>query len=320
MSGGAGEKEEGGAGKQPSDNVSSALLTTQERVDCTLDTLSRGRGLAGLGAGGSDGVPGGGSRRVYRVQGFDPDVAAAELTAALRALSNPVRAAQEKRYLKSDLEFFGVAVPDVRRTVKAAVKTVVERRDGVGGQRGGRLDRETAVAWALALWSEPLHERRMAAVEILQLAVRVLESDDLAAVEQLIRESRTWAYVDALAGNVAGGVALRDPDSWTRIDEWASDGDFWVRRSALLTLLPGIRADQPELERFVRYSEPMVTDKEFFIRKAIGWVLREISRRNPQWVAAWTDAHVSEISGVTFREAVRRLPSPDKIRLEQLRP
>jgi 3-methyladenine DNA glycosylase AlkD len=72
-------------------------------------------------------------------------------------------------------------------------------------------------------------------------------------------------------------------------------------------------------DRFMRYSSPMLTEKEFFIRKAIGWVLRETSRRDPEWVAAWTEAHLAEISGVTFREAVRRLPVADKTRLEQLR-
>jgi 3-methyladenine DNA glycosylase AlkD len=63
----------------------------------------------------------------------------------------------------------------------------------------------------------------------------------------------------------------------------------------------------------------MLAETEFFIRKATGWVLREISRREPRWVAAWTEAHISEISGVTFREAVRRLPPEDKARLEQRR-
>jgi 3-methyladenine DNA glycosylase AlkD len=62
----------------------------------------------------------------------------------------------------------------------------------------------------------------------------------------------------------------------------------------------------------------MLAEKEFFIRKAIGWVLRELSRREPEWVAAWTEAHLAEISGVTFREAVRRLPEGDKSRLELL--
>jgi 3-methyladenine DNA glycosylase AlkD len=246
------------------------------------------------------------------VRDFDPDAAAARLTEALRALGTAERSAQEKRYLKSDLEFFGVGVPDLRRAVKAAVRDHL----AADGQRGPRLDRETAVAWALALWREPVHERRNAAVEILQLAAPTLRADDLGVLEQLIRESRTWAYVDPLAGNIAGRIALRDSPSWTRIDAWAVDGDFWVRRSALLTLLPGIRASQPDLNRFVRYSEPMLGEKEFFVRKAIGWVLREVSRRDPAWVCTWTDTHISEISGVTFREAVRHLPAADKSRLE----
>ncbi|HEX7163653.1 MAG TPA: DNA alkylation repair protein [Trebonia sp.] len=249
------------------------------------------------------------------MDGFDPDAAAAALTEALRPLGSAERAAQEKRYLKSDLEFIGVAVPDLRRAVKAAVNDHL----AANGRRGARLDRETAVAWALALWREPVHERRAAAVEILQLAVTTLDASDLAAVEQLIREARTWAYVDALAGNVAGAVALRDTSAWERVDAWATDRDFWVRRSALLALLPGIRAGRPDLQRFTRYSGPMLAEKEFFIRKAIGWVLRETSRREPQWVMTWTEAHLAEISGVTFREAVRRLPPEDKARLEQRR-
>jgi 3-methyladenine DNA glycosylase AlkD len=242
------------------------------------------------------------------VDGFDPDAAAATVTEALRPFGSTARAAQQKRYLKSDLEFIGVAVPDIRRTVKSAVKYHLAAN--------GRLDRETALAWALALWREPVHERRTAAVEILQIAVTTLGPEDLAALEQLIRTARSWAYVDALAANIAGVIALRDSSSWDRIDAWAADEDFWVRRSALLTLLPGIRAGQPDLQRFVRYSDPMLTEREFFIRKAIGWVLREISRRDPQWVVNWTEDRAPEISGVTFREAVRRLPAEARVRLE----
>jgi 3-methyladenine DNA glycosylase AlkD len=246
------------------------------------------------------------------VNGFDADAAAGALARTLRSLGTPERAAQEKRYLKSDLEFFGVTVPDMRRAVKAAV------REQAGGP-AGRLGRQPAVAWAVALWGVPVHERRAAAVEILQLAGPQLAAADLAVVEQLIRESRTWAYVDGLAGNVAGGIALRDPASWPRIDQWAGDGNFWVRRAALLALLPGIRAGRPDLERFTRYAEPLLPEKEFFIRKATGWVLREISRRDPRWVAQWTGDRVSALSGVTFREAVRHLPPADRDRLEERR-
>jgi 3-methyladenine DNA glycosylase AlkD len=55
----------------------------------------------------------------------------------------------------------------------------------------------------------------------------------------------------------------------------------------------------------------MLTEREFFIRKAIGWVLREISKRDPAYVVTWTRRHLDVMSGVTFREAVRRLPEAD---------
>ena len=92
------------------------------------------------------------------MDGFDPEAAAPAVAAALRAAGTAERAEQEKRYLKSELEFFGVTVPEMRRVVKAAV------RDYPG------IDGAGMVAWAVALWREPVHERRMAAAEILTLA------------------------------------------------------------------------------------------------------------------------------------------------------
>jgi len=225
----------------------------------------------------------------------------------LRAAGTPERAGREKRYLKSDLAFFGVTVPETRRVVRTAWRGYP------------RLSRAESVAWAMALWNEPVHERRMAAVEILTLAVPRLDAADLAVVERLLRSSGTWALVDGLAANVAGGIALHEAAAWPAVDGWAADADFWVRRSALLALLRGIRAGRPDLARFTRYAEPMLSETEFFIRKAIGWVLREISRRDPSWVVTFTERHVSRMSGVTFREAVRRLPAEEAERLRLLR-
>lgn len=243
-----------------------------------------------------------------RDQSFGPEAAALAVTEALRPLGTPERAAGSKEYLKSDLEFFGVTVPDMRRVVTSALRGYPD------------LDGEAVLAWAVALWREPVFERRIAAVELLQQATARLSGQHLAAVEELIRDSFTWALVDGLACNVAGAIALRDPGvSWRRIDAWARDGDFWVRRSALLTLLPGIRSGKPELTRFTRYAESMLAEKEFFIRKAIGWVLREIARRDPEFTAEWTENHIFEMSGVTFREAVRRLPLSEAERLTSLR-
>jgi 3-methyladenine DNA glycosylase AlkD len=238
---------------------------------------------------------------------FDADAAALAVAGLLRPLGTRERAEQEKRYLKSEMEFFGVTVPDLRRAVKGAVKAYPG------------LDRQAAVAWAVALWCQPVFECRVAAVEILSMAGKQLQASDLTAIEALIRDSHTWALVDPLAGDVAGRIALRDPSAWPRIDAWATDDDFWVRRSALLALLPGVRAGRPDLGRLERYAALMLAEKEFFIRKAIGWVLRELSKRDPRWVADWTECHATVISGVTFREAVRRLPPDEADRLRALR-
>jgi 3-methyladenine DNA glycosylase AlkD len=238
---------------------------------------------------------------------FDADTAAAAVMAAMLPLADAERAGQAKRYLKSDLDFLGVSVPDIRSAVTGTA------RSGPDPGRAG------ALAWARTLWREPVHERRTAAIEVLRRYIRSLEPADLALAEAWIREAHGWAYVDPLAGDIAGPIALRHQDAWPLIDAWAADADFWVRRSALLTLLPGIRKGQPDRERFERYATPMLAEKEFFIRKAIGWVLRETAKKDPAYVTAWTREHLDLMSGVTFREAVRRLPPEQAERLEAIR-
>jgi 3-methyladenine DNA glycosylase AlkD len=252
----------------------------------------------------------------------DWQAASRDVIAALRPLGTRERAAQAKGYLKSDLEFLGVTLPDLRRVVTAAAR------------QHPALSREDVIAWALTLWNGTgwagagwagagregsLWEQRMAAVELLRLRVADLTSADLATIETLIRAAAGWALVDPLSGDIAGQIVLSDTAGWRCIDEWADDKDFWVRRSALLSLLAGIRSGQPDLARFDRYATPMLGEKEFFIRKAIGWVLREESKKDPAYVIAWTRGHLAAMSGVTFREAVRRLPEADAARLTQER-
>jgi 3-methyladenine DNA glycosylase AlkD len=92
------------------------------------------------------------------------------------------------------------------------------------------------------------------------------------------------------------------------LDEWNEDPDsFWVRRAAMLCLLDPLRTGG-DWCRFVRYATSNLDDGEFFIRKAIGWVLREVSKRRPELVAEFVDQHGSQMSGVTMREATKYLP------------
>lgn len=157
-----------------------------------------------------------------------------------------------------------------------------------------------------------MHELRLAAIEVLTPYGDRICPRDLPLVERLAREARTWALVDPLAIGVAGRIVGDDqvfaPVVAAPLDAWAGDPDFWVRRTALLALLPGIRAGGGDFERFGRYANAMLGDREFFVRLALGWVLRETGKRRPDLVYGWVADRVDTISPLTLREAVKYLP------------
>ena len=232
-----------------------------------------------------------------------PAARAARIETRLRDIGRPERAAQEQRYLKSDLDFLGATVWQIRAVVKAHVAELPS------------LDHDELIALVEALWAEPIHERRMAATVLLEMRNGWLTAADLPLLERLIRASLTWALVDGLAGDVVGDILAADgAGTQPVLDRWARDDDFWVRRSALLAWLRPLRAGAP-LDRFLGYADRMLDEREFFIRKAIGWVLREVGKRRPIEVMDWLAPRTHRASGVTMREATKYLPPADRERL-----
>jgi 3-methyladenine DNA glycosylase AlkD len=232
------------------------------------------------------------------------------IRAGLEAEARPERAEQEKAYLKSELEHLGVSMPRIRAVTLAACPT--------------DLDHAALVQLTELLWAEPVHELRVAAAEALEANVALLGPADLPLLERLIRASRTWALVDPLAASVTGAVVEQagpdDPVVGATLDRWAQDEDFWLRRAALLSLLVPLRQGGGDFARFGRYADVMLAEKEFFIRKAIGWVLRDTSRKRPELVYEWVAPRATRMSGVTLREAVKRLPPEQRERLLAARP
>lgn len=225
----------------------------------------------------------------------DTSSLAEEIDAALRSKATPERAEHEKAYLKSELQHYGTSVPAIR----AVAKDVRRRYPGFG--------HDELLALVDALWDTPVHERRMAAVELLDQYPDQLVAADMAVLERLLRDARTWAIVDGLAASVVGPLVEREPRAAAALDRWAADEDFWIRRSALLALLLALRRGEGDFERFGRYADVMLGDREFFIRKAIGWVLRDTARRRPALVYEWLLPRAGRASGITVREAVKPL-------------
>ncbi|MEM7482851.1 MAG: DNA alkylation repair protein [Acidobacteriota bacterium] len=220
-----------------------------------------------------------------------------ELHDRLAPLGTTERATHEKKYLKSDLDFLGVPVPLIRKEVRRWSK------------EQPTLTRAQLLATVRGLWRTRVHELRSFGAFLLTSRLDLLEVADFALLENLLRRAKTWAHVDALAVHGAGPLVEQHPAAGSEVlDRWIADDDFWIRRSAILALLLPLRRGGGDWPRFVRYGDRLLDEKEFFLRKAIGWVARETSKERPEIVVDWVRRHLDRMSGVTFREAVRRLP------------
>ncbi len=223
--------------------------------------------------------------------------AAQSIEGELRTLADPARAAKEKSYLKSDLEHLGVSVPATRRVAQARLRAHPQ------------LTARELSLLVDELWAVPVHERRMCAALMLQARSDLVDGRQLPQLERLLRESRTWAIVDVLAGDVVGALVAREPARAGDIEPWLCDPDLWMRRSLLLAQRRSLIEGAP-IDRFAGYADALLDEREFFVRKAIGWVLRDLAKRRPDEVYEWLAPRTSRASGVTMREAVRYLPAP----------
>lgn len=227
------------------------------------------------------------------------------LRAQLEPLRNPERAVHEKQYLKSTLTHLGVSVPGLRKTAKAFV-------------REHPLEHNELLELTHALWKQGIHELRALAVSILELRRSQLSAADLPSLIALVREAKTWALVDWLATKVIGPIAT-EAKTRKQIDAWARDPDFWVRRTALLCHHDALLRGRGDFDHFARLAVPMLSDKEFFIRKAIGWVLRSTAKRTPERTYTFVEKYARELSPLSFREATRALTPAQQKKLAALR-
>lgn len=222
------------------------------------------------------------------------------------AHASPERAKGEQAYLKlPHWTFLGVPTPPLRAAARA--------------WSGARKDLDHDGLWPVldALWATPgpVFEHRRLASLLVERHWRLLEVADAPRLEAMLASGETWALVDAIAVPL-GRVVERDPEGWGPVlDAWARHERSWLRRSALLALLVPLREGRGDFDRFGRYADGMLEEREFFIRKAIGWVLRDRSRREPEEVAAWLAARTHRASGLTVREGARHLPDTVKSEL-----
>ncbi len=215
----------------------------------------------------------------------------------LRRLADPERALPMQAYLLNQFVFLGLPAP----TRRSAVKDLVSHP---------ARDAGAALATAEELWRLPEREFRYVAIDVLRHHQRHLRPAHLPAIKRLLLTDPWWETVDGLAAVV--GAIMRDesrnePGARSAMDDWVVDSSMWVRRVAMLHQL-GWRLDTDQ-RRLEAYSLSLASDGDFFIRKAIGWALRDYARWNPEFVRNFVAGNRDRLSSLTVREACRKLES-----------
>lgn len=218
----------------------------------------------------------------------------AELKAALEAVADPSRAAPMQAYMREQFVFLGVAAPQRRLAAKALLAGL----KGIGA--------DALLEHAQLLWQQPEREYQHVALDMLALHRRQLGSDHIPALLGLARQRAWWDSVDGMAGIVGEVLQAehgRGGDSHAHMDAALRHADFWLRRIAMLHQL-GWRADTDAAWLFDA-ALALAHEDEFFIRKAIGWALRDYARHAPDAVTAFANAHRQQLSPLTRREALK---------------
>jgi len=221
---------------------------------------------------------------------------ATSLRAAMVAAANPLKAPGMQAYMKSAMPYYGVNMP----TVRAICKEVFAEHP-----------LETCREWrgaVLELWRDAGHrEERYASMELLNLKrhASCLTPAVMPVLEEMIVTGAWWDYVDEIA-HVVGDLLRSNPKEIRPLMRaWSRDPNLWKRRVSIICQLSFKR--DTDLKLLYANIEPNLEDKDFFIRKAIGWALRAYAWTDPAEVHRYVTAHELRLSGLSRREALKNI-------------
>ncbi|MCE6994113.1 DNA alkylation repair protein [Saccharothrix sp. S26] len=213
---------------------------------------------------------------------------------ALTEVADPAKAPAMRRYMKSDMPFLGVPKPVRAR----ALEDVFAAHPFTS--------REEWVAAVLEVWrGAEFREERYAALDLAGRHPRWRGVDLLPVYDELVVTGAWWDFVDEIASRLVGPLLRAFPAEVTPVMRaWARDDDRWRRRVSVICQLGSKSAT--DLDLLTDAIEANAEDRDFFLRKGIGWALRQHSRVDPDWVRAFVESH-PELSGLSKREALKHL-------------
>lgn len=216
----------------------------------------------------------------------------------LEALANPKRAGEMQAYHKAERRYLGLANPQINDLTK--------------GWRA-KTDAAERVAIADGLWQTDIFEARLAAAKLLtQARIRPDDTPAWQLIASWCPDFDSWAIADHAC--MAGQKRLvADPTRLDEVEAWIASDHMWTRRAAFVSTLPWTKQNHPKpdelaaRDRVLGWAETLVTDHDWFIQKAIGWWLRDLSKHDPDRSRAFVAKHGAAMRPSAAKEALRHL-------------
>jgi len=213
----------------------------------------------------------------------------------LTRIAEPAKAPAMAAYMKTSQLFYGVARPKLNAALSKVMRL-----------RFVPADRTTYERSVLVLWRLSHREEQYAAIEYARQHPRFIVPQSTKLYERMIRQGAWWDLVDDIAEYLIGAVALAYRGQIRSIlDRWIDDPDLWIRRTAIIAQVQ--HKEATDGAQLFGYCLQRRNDKEFFIRKAIGWALRAYSKSNPEQVRDFLLDNRSTLAPLSLREGAKHL-------------
>jgi 3-methyladenine DNA glycosylase AlkD len=214
-----------------------------------------------------------------------------QLVDRFEAARDPAAAEAMAGYMRDNFPFLGIGSPP-RRALQREVMV------------GRVIDRAALLETVEELWVLDPREYQYAACDLLVRFAKLLTADDLVLVGRLVTTKSWWDTVDVLAIRVAGPLVLSDRNAGDPVmDSWIDHADLWLTRTAILH--QNRWRERTDEDRLFGFCLRRAAERDFFIRKAIGWALREYSKTAPDAVRSFVAVHDHALSGLSKREALK---------------
>jgi 3-methyladenine DNA glycosylase AlkD len=211
----------------------------------------------------------------------------------LKKCSDTTIAPRMQSYMKTEQPFYGVQAKPRKHIFRDAIKKYpITTRDNW----------ERVI---LELWYGMHREEMYQALEVAERYKKYYDESAWTLFETLLRSATNWDTVDWLSSNLIGQLVFKYRHFEKQLIEWSDDENFWVRRASLLAHLK--HKENTNIELLSQTILKLAHEKEFFIRKAIGWVLRQYSYTNPDWIQHFVNENEDVLSGLSKREALKAI-------------